>query len=84
MIYFTYIEIAGSEYAIELTYDYFPKVKGKRERGIPVEPDEAAFTEVSGVKLDISCDGEASEFVPVKLPQAVTEQLEEETLIENH
>lgn len=84
MNYYTHLEIAGSEYPIEIEYDYFGYKKGKRVKGEQIEPDESAFCEISGVKLDYSCDGEPSDFVAVELPSAVLEQLEEETLMENH
>lgn len=84
MIYFTYIEIMGNQYALEAEYDYFPAEKGARERGVPVEPDEPHFVEISGVKLDYSSDGEASSFEAVKLPESVIEQLETEVLEENY
>jgi len=84
MIYFTYITIMDNQYALEAEYDYFPAERGARERGVPIEPDEPHFVEISGLKLDYSGDGEASYFKAVELPQSVTEQLEEQILEENH
>lgn len=41
------IEYRG--YSLSVEYDYFPPSKGRREDGVPMEPDEEATVELTSV-----------------------------------
>lgn len=79
MSFDTSIDINGAEYDIRVEYNYYPRIPGKRDMGLQMEPDEPATIDILKVEINYN-DLKNPNWHSIVLPDNVYEDIEAEIL----
>ena len=78
--YKTVIQLQGYDFWVEFDYTEIPFVKGHRDHGEQIDPDEPASVEIEEIRMCNDPDSDNGKYFKTELPDIVIEGIKQDIM----